>query len=334
MGLLNTIGEYARLARIHSAVLTGLTPFFGALAVDPNISWFTLLLIFIMGLFVHVFGFVLNEYFDLEIDRKSKDLSTKPLVSGKITPGSALAFCWGAVAISYLLLFVLIFDDFNLWPLIFLTLTFITFYAYDKYGKTILGADLLLAGYVGLLCLAGASIIRWFPNELAILVAFLAFFQLFLQNAIAGLKDVDHDRISGARTSAIRLGVRVQTRKELILISSRFKIYIYGVKIIHLAVIFCYFYLYDELFGIQFTLILLVSVLMFGLLYKILSMRKFERERLIRLIGAHELVTYAIIPLLFIDLIGWLTIFMLLIFPIVWLAAFMILMYGKLLPQI
>jgi 4-hydroxybenzoate polyprenyltransferase len=334
MSRLRTLGEYIKLARLHSSVLTGLTPLFGALAMNPDLDIFVIIEIFLIGILVHIFGFVLNEYFDLEVDRRSKELSDKPLVSGSITPKSALWFGIIALILSYIFLFLTLGGEFNLLPILFLSLTFGIFYAYDRWGKELIYADALLAGFVGFLCIMGASVVGWPLNELAILITSLAFLQLFLQNALAGMKDVEHDSAAGAKTTAIRLGVRVNADTAKFSIPSKFKYYIYSVKIFHIVIIYGFLYLYSSWDDLQISTITIVVVLMMIILSKIFSMKRFERERLIRLIGAHEIVTYAIIPLLFINILGLLTIILLLIFPVVWLACFMILMYGRLMPKI
>jgi 4-hydroxybenzoate polyprenyltransferase len=337
MPALKTLGDYVRLARLHSSVLTGLTALFGALAIKPDTDLMVLMAIYFAGICVHIFGFVLNEYFDLEVDRHLEELSSKPLVSGAVTPGKALAFCLGSAAVSYI--FILLATKFviNPWPFLFLTLTLAIFYAYDRWGKQLVITDLLLAGFVGFLCLAGASVIAWPVNLLTVVVASLAFLQLFLQNGLAGMKDVKHDMEAGAITTPIRLGVRINEDSTRITVSTRFKNYIIIFKIFHVFIIFGYIFYQargDALNGLQLFLLIIGTVFMLSLMFKILTMRIFERDKLIRFIGAHEIVTYSLIPLLFIGILGWLSIFLLIIFPIIWLAAFMMLMYGRLLPQI
>ena len=91
MGLGSTLKEYAKLARSFNMALTGMSPVFGALAMhefDPV----RLLILFLLGCGAHIFGFVLNDYIDIRIDKHSDELSERPLVSGTITPGKALAF--------------------------------------------------------------------------------------------------------------------------------------------------------------------------------------------------------------------------------------------------
>ena len=63
-----------------------------------------LMLLFIMGAFLHLFGFVLNEWADVEVDRASPDLQHKPLVSGEVSSKEAL---WTAIMAAVLCFAVL-----------------------------------------------------------------------------------------------------------------------------------------------------------------------------------------------------------------------------------
>ena len=334
MSQTGTVLEYIRLARLHSSALSGLTLLFGALAISTDLDPWLAAGLFLVGILVHIFGFVLNEYFDLEVDRRLDLLAGKPLVSGAVKPGSALVFCAAAAVLSYLIFTFLIGSGEFWWPRIFLILSIAVFYSYDRWGKRWAVADALLAGYVGFLCLAGSAATGWPLNPLAVVVAVLAFGQLFLQNALANMKDVIQDADAGAKTTALRLGVRVDKKNNRFIIPGPFKGYILVVKLIHVAVIYGYLLFFSAFDLFQFVFVTLVVIVMMAVLYRILWMRYFERERLLRAIGGHELITYAIIPLLFIGLINPMTVILLIIFPVVWMAAFMQMMYGRLLPNI
>ncbi|MEM2899321.1 MAG: UbiA family prenyltransferase [Thermoplasmata archaeon] len=111
---------YVKLARLHSSVLLGVAPVCGAIAMGKELSFMHYFILFVIGLFVHIYWFVLNEYADIEVDRKSKDLAGKPLVSGAISPNSALAFLLCALACSFLLLFLFPIKEYHTWHSFFL----------------------------------------------------------------------------------------------------------------------------------------------------------------------------------------------------------------------
>ena len=87
------IREYLKLARSFNAVLTGISPVMGALAMGQY-DIFLLFLLFLVGFFGHTFGFVLNDIVDYKIDRSSKEISDRPLISGTISIKNARLFAF------------------------------------------------------------------------------------------------------------------------------------------------------------------------------------------------------------------------------------------------
>jgi len=67
-----TLG-YLQLFRLQTTATTALTPVIGALVLGQK-DIFHLFILFIIGCFYHIYGFVLNEYIDIDVDKKSKDL--------------------------------------------------------------------------------------------------------------------------------------------------------------------------------------------------------------------------------------------------------------------
>lgn len=90
-----------------------------------------------------IFGFVLNEYADLEIDKASSDLVAKPLVRGTVPRGHALIIALGSLIAAYVLA---IFFFFKLPVLTVFTISIALAGIYDSVGKKLAGADFLLGG--------------------------------------------------------------------------------------------------------------------------------------------------------------------------------------------
>ena len=97
--------RYLVLARFQTAAATAVIPVIGALSAsyyDEGIlvlsmeSVVLFSLIFILGLLMHVYGFVQNEYEDREVDKRSEHLQKKPLVSGEVRPEQARRMITGA----------------------------------------------------------------------------------------------------------------------------------------------------------------------------------------------------------------------------------------------
>jgi 4-hydroxybenzoate polyprenyltransferase len=202
MGTKSTTLEYLKLFRLQTGATTAVAPIIGYLVISNqyqvNIELTELFVIFLIGVLMHIFEFVLNEYIDLEVDKRSPDLAQKPLVSGTIAPQAALAVVFISLILSYILTIVFFFD---IWPLILLSLSFGFGAIYDIYGKRFAGSDFTLALWIFGFCLFGASIQTIEFTGILYLVAGLGFFQILFNNAIeGGLKDADHDAAAGAKT--------------------------------------------------------------------------------------------------------------------------------------
>jgi 4-hydroxybenzoate polyprenyltransferase len=233
---MSTIGEYLKVARIHSAVLTGMTPVLGAI-VTNYYNPIVLLILYLIGICTHIFGFTLNEYLDVDIDKKSKDLKNKPLVKGTISKQGALTFAFSAIIVGYLLIFILI-NSFccpGFFAIIFYTLSWLAIGLYDLTSKKLRGTDIILALWIGLLGLFGGFAVSTSPDGRVFIIGALAFFQLWIQNVLAGLKDVQHDELGSGTTASLRMGVRIENNR--LIVPLRFQAYVYFLKFMHAFVI-------------------------------------------------------------------------------------------------
>ena len=283
-----------------------------------------LILLFVMGGLLHVIGFVLNERADVEVDRASKDLGNKPLVSGQVSEREAL--CISIVAA--LAIFI---------PLAFVTLDVLAFsllggsvlmaIVYDLWGKRA-PLDVVLAGSITFILAAGAVATGEFDTgslrHWTILgcLGGLQFLQTLFQNAIeGGIKDADHDAAAGARTFAAVLGVRIE---EGYLIPGRtFVASGYFMKSVQLALL-----VYTAIFVIDFStkletlvvlsmLLFFVAIMLFSL-GRFMGRKRFDRSSLKRTFSLHEMATFGAIMTVFIPLIGPVPFVILIVLPIAW----------------
>ena len=86
----NNFLNHLRLVRIQGSVFTAVIIIGGSLIMMRQPDLLHLFLLFIIGILIHIFWFVLNEYIDIRIDEKSLYLKEKPLVSGSISKNYAL----------------------------------------------------------------------------------------------------------------------------------------------------------------------------------------------------------------------------------------------------
>jgi len=319
------------LGRLHSAVLLGLVPVYGALLMgerDP----FHLTILFIIGLLSHTFGFALNEVADLKVDRASSDLKGKPLVKGAISYRAALAFVMGSLALCFILP-ILVYPDRVYYLIPILIPTVLIGIIYDLRGKRWPGSDFILSFYVLLYCLFGAATVSTAFSEMVWIVAILAYLQTLFQNVVAGLKDADHDHLAGGLTTPLRMGVRVT--KGRMVQPRAFCGLLAAVKGVHIGVLF-----YPIFFGIiepSPLQLLLLAALSFAMLTSASAISKissFDRNGIKRMIGVHEIFTYLLFPVLIMGVVGWQIALFLAVFPIIWLAVTLMLLYGKLMPDI
>ena len=131
------VREYLKLARSFNAVLTGVSPVMGAIAMEQY-NILTLFLLFIIGFFGHSYGFVLNDILDYKIDKTSKEISDRPLVSGTISIRKAWIFTISSMMISFIIAFYLAYTTKLYYPIIILALSAVFVSIYDLTSKKLL----------------------------------------------------------------------------------------------------------------------------------------------------------------------------------------------------
>ena len=81
---MNKITVYAKLLCNPEFGGLAMHAVIGAMAVNIYLDFYNLLIIFIIGSIASVFGFILNDYVDIELDKVVKEPQCKPLVNGYI----------------------------------------------------------------------------------------------------------------------------------------------------------------------------------------------------------------------------------------------------------
>jgi len=311
--------QYLRLLRIQSVPHTASILLVGALIMGMR-DIFLLSILFIIGVFSHFFGFVLNEYSDIEVDRKSKDLIKKPLVSGIIPKKNALIIVIISLIFAYLLT-IIYFK--SLYALIFLSIAGILAGGlYNIYGKKIPGSEFFVSVGLGMFCLFAASTVSLDFTNVIYFVTLLIFIESVFVFAVEGdIKDADHDYLIGAKTLTTLMGVKVKDGKLILPIF--YKLVAYMIRVIYIILIIL-LGLEPEInlwgsdnYVLQFVVIFLL-VMIFILTYRFLNMKRFDRSKIKKLYagisaGALGLVFIMLIPLLGIEIV-----IILLILPATW----------------
>lgn len=330
--LWKTIKNYLKLIRIHSAVLSGLAPVCIAASTGIDVTIIHYIELFIIGLLVHVYFFVLNEIKDVEFDKKSKDLSQKPLLNGSIKIEKACYVVISSVILVLIFTFIFFYD--RLYILLALSLASFLFGGlYDIYGKKLPHADYLTALTVFFMALYGGFSVTTNLGLLTYIIALLALVQMLINNIIAGLKDVDHDFIAGGLSTPLRMKVKVEG--EFFHVSKRFIAYIVFLKIIHIFLTILPFTMNLIVYETwQFYIVLILIFIAVVFMIRFLTIKKFEREKIKRAIGFHEMFAFMVVPFILVGFIGPIATLFLIVFPVIWLGVFLIIMYGRLMPAI
>jgi len=327
--------EYLRLLRLQTGAATASAPLIGALVMGQrDIS--LLVVLFIIGILYHIYGFVLNEYVDAEGDKKSSDLQKKPLVSGNILRKNArfiiIASCVCACALTIVFFPTLL-------PMLFLLLALALGGIYDVYGKKILGSDFILGGSFFFIGLSGASTVSYQLTSLAYVVCLLYFVQIVFNNAVeGGLKDVGHDFLAGAKTLAVRMGVKI--KEERLVVTKMFMVFSYGLRIVFIVLLGLLFFqqevdLWSNKYVLHMVIVAFLAFILFFTLYAFLTPSRFDRSRLMKLFSVHEMSSYFMLLIVLSPLFGLQITMILLLLPSVWYLVFNVVLYGKLLqPQV
>ncbi len=291
------MNNYIKLIRPYGILFLGLTPVFGAIC-NGEFRFLNLSVLFIIGLLSHVFTFVQNDYYDMEIDKKSKYVIDRPLASGEISKKNVFIIILFSCIIS-MMLAVLFF--FTIPSFFVLLLSFFLMTLYNKYSKKISGMEYVIGTGVFTYGIFGALTVSTNISALAVIVSLVGFMQwLFSVGISANLKDVEYDSKLGIKTTPILFGVKtVDNKLEKPLL---FRSYAYSIKITHIIIASLPFLLgYTSIvvfnLPIPFMLFLILLIVLLYTTFGILSAPLAKRETMLRYEGVHEGFALLLIPI-------------------------------------
>jgi len=299
--------EYLKLSRLFNMGLTGVAPVLGALSMwgTGQISIPMFFILFIIGCLSHIYGFVLNDVIDIRVDKLSSELTARPLVGRTITRKKATYFAVSCMVLSWIFafFFYIVYRDFQGFLIILLILIFADFLAtiYNFASKKYPCMDVFVAGAVFFLIIFGASTVSYkqlISTPLVWIVALIGAIQVLFMNMINGaIKDIDHDAEGMAKTLAIRLGAGV--KKGMIALPLSFKTIGYLIEASRSFLIFSPFIFLSNEFPFfiwQMALLILLTALTFFSIYKLFSIKKFERNKVRTFVGIIVIFMYATTP--------------------------------------
>jgi len=327
------VRQWIKLIRPYGMLFLGFAPVFGALC-NGQFDAFRLSLLLIIGVLGHIFVFVQNDYYDTEIDRQSKYVVQRPLISGVISRTQARILFLGSFFLSIILNVIFFF---SILSFVVLLISFLLMTLYNRYSKHVPGMEYVLGAAVFMYGMFGALTVSNEVSAFAIVISSVWFLQwVFSVGVSANLKDVEFDTKLGIRTTPVVLGVHVlgnQLKKPL-----RFIVYTYIIKGVHLLAAFLPFLLGYTSFLLNGYPIPLIGffVIAFLLLFTtrgILTTSLKQRNLMLRYEGVHEGLALLLAPFVLvsylIEHVGVLPTFLLMVLLVLWPLLCLRLLFGK-----
>lgn len=301
---MGAIREYLKLSRSFNAGLTGISPVMGAVSMGEG-RLLPLFLLFLVGFFGHVYGFVLNDILDFKIDRLSAEIKDRPLISGTISIRNAWVFAVVSMVVSLAIASFLSVQYYSFLAMPLIVASALSITAYDFISKKYPAMDIFVGAGIFLLILYGAMSVGK-PTELAWIVVVLGTIQvLFMQFIAGGLKDAENDYRAKANTLAIKMGVRVEDKKMFVSLSFKALAYLLqaaDTALIFISLIFIFGF---EKSIVQIAILVPLSILMVAISAKLLGMKKFDRNRARKLIGLHYYTNFSLVPIMLTPVNPW-----------------------------
>jgi 4-hydroxybenzoate polyprenyltransferase len=296
--------EYLKLARISIASLTGLAPVMGAIAAG-QVNLLNLFLIFLIGTFCHAFGMTQNDLVDYELDKKSKEISDRPLISGTISIHNAKLFAIGCIISAFVLAELLSFITKEFYSVFILIVPLLFVTTYNIYGKKFAFADVFLAIGMFFFVLYGALSSQVSFSSLSFLVwviCFLGALEMLAINVIqGGYKDAESDSRQGVKTGVLALGVKITKNK--VQISDYFMVLAYLMQGLIIFVAYLPF-LVNPYFApsdvFRYSLLFLITIIAFSTFYithKYLAISQFDRGKIRMLFNFQSYIDFILAPL-------------------------------------
>lgn len=326
------LNSWIKTTRIQTAMVTSLAIWIGYISVT-NIDFRNAILLGVVGLLVHIWGFTLNEVEDYKYDKLHDDIDGHPIAQGKVHADSARVLAWLSAIMAVATLTLM---GGNIPSIIVLILSFIPGYAYDKWSKTHWWSNGYLSIWAMLMVLTGA-LYAGTPTIYTAMIATAVGIQIFVQVIQGDLKDLNGHEATFAETCGVSLKNVTgkvlhakgnsakaceinKSNSTIVSYSGIFSSVIYGMKFLEASIIFMIVFMTLEIGGV-INHVWLSLVFIAGIAF-IVSVSTFmvyiyDRDEIKKKSSTHELLSIVLLGLgvVGLDPMGA----MLIIFvPIVW----------------
>ena len=324
-----------KLMRFQATGAVWIVLIVGALAQGGrDVSWMHMVKLFLVAMPTYVLAIVMNEYYDVEFDRHSRSLTTKPLVSGAIGLRTAVLIFWGAGLTALFLTYAF----WGLYPALVFMVSCILGAQYNFHGKRHFWMDLWVPVWAAMFCWFGALTMT--PNNpyavkpLVYMLSSMWFFRLIVGNSVeGGLKDLESDISGNAKTIPVRLGVTMDNDGR-IRYTARWWIFELLPEIgFALAIIIP---AYTGMLEYSIFQMFFIAAFLMGMVVTLahISPRYMNREDMKRHTFLHEALGFGIMGIMLLDVAGWERAILILVIPLAWFAVWTRIIYGSRLPTI
>jgi len=288
---MNKLRGYLQLMRLYGIFIV-MMPILGAIS---NGIFSGLGLLLIVGICANIFGFVQNDYFDIEIDKKSGYVADRPLASGLISKEEAIAFM--ALLFTISIIITLVF--FSHISFLFLMLYYLFYTLYNKLSKKFAWMEYILGLAAMMIFLAGAFSYKKEIGLPCILISFLPLLKYaFNVGVSANLKDLKYDLLQGVKTTPAIFGAKAD---DGIYVPKSFILYGYGLKIVFIIIAF--FALYHFPAYVSLLLVSVTSIFLVYTAYKVFKNIE-KRGEMLFYAEIHEILTYVMIASILYDYVA------------------------------
>jgi len=330
--------EYLRLGRLFNAEIMSLILVLSyALSTklyDKQMDMRILVMLFVAGIFAHIWGCYNNDRMDLSIDKNAAYCSHKPLVSGSISIKSAKI-----IEYSMLVIFVgIIFFSLYLSRLSFFSIStlYVCFYllgavvlaaSYNRFNKSNMFINITGQMYASFVVLIGMSIVVDFDGILFVSALVIGLNGVYLNIIEADLKDIEGDIVNVPKALGLRFqGGKASNITKFYLVNDLIKI------VMFLLILFVLFLEKVSIyyFGIAFILFFINYIVRISM-FKHLSA---DREKMKRHIAVQELTSILLISTMYMIIHPLLPI-LIVVFVAFWLIVWNKILWGTYLrPQV
>ncbi|MFA4823524.1 MAG: geranylgeranylglycerol-phosphate geranylgeranyltransferase [Methanoregula sp.] len=200
---------FFRITRPANAVISGITAIIAYLIATGTVIPSTVLLFLIVSL-ITAAGNVINDYFDVAIDRINRP--ERPIPSGLVSPVAARCF---AVTLFLAGVLVALFTPVLCLAIVVINSVILVLYAAKLKSMPVIG-NAAVAYLAASIFLFGGAFAGGNAIVLMIPLAAITFLATMVREILKDAEDIEGDAAGGADTLPIRIGIRPTTRVALV----------------------------------------------------------------------------------------------------------------------